>query len=93
MTDNEKKLVVDAVVKIADMSAEFDAVNNTGGEISSKISVVTKKLCKELDIAEEVDGALSGLILKNMLKALATALKCAPNDGEDDDDEEEGEDD
>ena len=98
MTDKEKKLIVDAIVKIADISSTYDAdrYDDVEAGVSKQIGSVTKKLSADLGITEEVDRGLLKLVLKNTAGFLDSILKKAldsANDDEKDDDDydEEGE--
>lgn len=97
MTDKEKKLIVDAIVKIADITSIYDTEHRGAVDagVSKQIGPVTKKLCADLGITEEADKGLIKLIHKNNAEFLATLLKkvldSVNDDEEDDDDDEEGE--
>ena len=98
MTDKEKKLIVDAIVKIADITSTYDTDHEgeVDAGVSEQIGPVTKKLCADLGITEEMDVGLIKLIHKNNAELLTALLKKAldsVNDDEedDDDDDEEGE--
>lgn len=72
MTDKEKELVVDAIVKIAKITA--DECEHKAAE---KISRVTKELEEGLGIVDECDKALSNLLLTEFLKFIAGAMEKA----------------
>lgn len=98
MTDKEKKLIVDAIVKIADVTATYDSehLGVVDAGVSKQIGPITKKLGADLGITEEMDEGLTKLIHKNTVETLAFLLKKvldSVNDDDDDDDEddEEGE--
>ena len=98
MTDKEKKLIVDAIVKIADITSTYDTDHEgeVDAGVSEQIGPVTKKLCADLGITEEMGVGLIKLIHKNNAELLTALLKKAldsVNDDEedDDDDDEEGE--
>ena len=96
MTDKEKKLIVDAIVKIADITANHDAYYRVRDEkfvgVSNEVAAVTKKLSDDLDIADEVTSALTNHLFRVSVKDLAKLLSSLLGDAEDDDeDEEEGE--
>lgn len=96
MTDKEKKLIVDAIVKIADITANHDAYYLVRDEkfvgVSNEVAAVTKKLSDDLDIADEVTSALTNHLFRVSVKDLAKLLSSLLGDAEDDDeDEEEGE--
>ena len=96
MTDKEKKLIVDAIVKIADITANHDAYYLVRDEkfvgVSNEVAAVTKKLSDGLDIADEVTSALTNHLFRVSVKDLAKLLSSLLGDAEDDDeDEEEGE--
>lgn len=91
MTDKEKKLIVDAIVKIADITSDHDADyrvrDNKYVGVSKEVATVTEKLAKDLDIADEVNSAL----LKHLFNDLAELLAVLFGDAEDDEDDEEDE--
>ena len=96
MTDKEKKLIVDAIVKIADITANHDAYYLVRDKkyvgVSKEVAAVTKKLSDGLDIADEVTSALTNHLFRVSVKDLAKLLSSLLGDAEDDDeDEEEGE--
>lgn len=96
MTDKEKKLVVDAIVKIADVTANHDAEYRIRDEkfvgVSKEVAAVTKKLSDDLDIADEVTSVLTNHLFRVSVKDLAKLLSSLLGDAEDDDDnDEEGE--
>ena len=97
MTDKEKKLIVDAIVKIADITSTYDADHRgvVDAGVSEQIGPVTKKLSDDLGITEEMDEGLIKLLHKNTKECLCTLLKMVldsvNDDEEDDDDDEEGE--
>lgn len=97
MTDKEKKLIVDAIVKIADVTSTYDADHrgDVDAGVSEQIGPITKKLGDDLGITEEVDKGLIKLIHKSKAELLACLLKevlgSVNDDEEDDDDDEEGE--
>ena len=97
MTDKEKKLIVDAIVKIADITSIYDTEHRDDVDVgvSKQIGPVTKKLCADLGIAEEADKGLVKLIRKNNAELLAAllmkVLDSVNDDEENDDDDEEGE--
>lgn len=93
MTDKEKKLIVDAILEISDITSSHDADCRVRDKkyvgVSKEVATVTDKLAKGLDIAEEVNSAL----IKHMFNDFAELLAALFGDAEDDDDddEEEGE--
>lgn len=97
MTDKEKKLIVDAIVEIADITSIYDADHKgeVDAGVSGQIGPVTKKLCTDLGITEEMDVGLIKLIHKNTAELLVALCKkvldSVNDDEEDDDDDEEGE--
>lgn len=97
MTDKEKKLIVDAIVKIADVTSTYDAdhCEDVDAGVSEQIGPITKQLSTALGITEEVSKALIKLVHKNTAKFLVTICKkvlgSVNDDEEDDDDDEEGE--
>ena len=97
MTDKEKKLIVDAIVEIADVSAIYDTEHRGKVDegVAKQIAPITKKLSTDLGITKEVDEGLNRLIIKNTAEFLGSLLKnvfdSVNDDEEDDDDDEEGE--
>ncbi len=96
MTDKEKKLVVDAILEIADITADHDADYLVRDKkfvgVSKKVATVTKKLSDGLDIADEVDSALINHLFRVSIEDLAKLLSGLLGDAEDDkEDDEEGE--
>lgn len=96
MTDKEKKLIVDAIVKIADVTSDHDAYYLVRDEkfvgVSKEVAAVTKKLSDDLDIADEVTSALTNHLFRVSVKDFAKLLSSLLGDAEDDDDnDEEGE--
>lgn len=93
MTDKEKKLIVDAIVKIADVTANHDADYLVRDEkfvgVSKEVAAVTKKLSDDLDIADEVTSALTNHLFRVSVKDLAKLLSSLLGDAEDDDDDDE----
>ena len=93
MTDKEKKLIVDAIVKIADVTADHDAHYRARDEkfvgVSKEVAVVTKKLSDDLDIADEVTSALTNHLFRVSVKDLAKLLSSLLGDAEDDEEGEE----
>lgn len=98
MTDKEKKLIVDAIVKIADITSTYDTdhCDEVEDGVSKQIGPVTKKLSADLGITKEMDEGLTKLIHKNTVETLAFLLKKAldsvyDDEEDDDEDDEEGE--
>lgn len=93
MTDKEKKLIVDAIVKIADVSSTYDTehLGKVDEGVAEQIAPITKKLGDDLGITEEMDKGLIKLVRKNTAEALAAILKRALDSINDDEDDEEGE--
>ena len=89
MTDNEKKLIVDAILEIADITSTHDADyrvrDNKYVGVSKEVATVTAKLAKDLGIADEVNSAM----LKHLFKDLAELLAVLFGDAEDDEEDEE----
>ena len=91
MTDKEKKLIVDAIVKIADITSTYDADHCEEVEdgVSEQIGPVTKKLGADLGITEEMDNGLIKLVHKNTASLLVADLKRALDSVNDDEEGEE----
>ena len=75
MTDKEKELVVDAIVKIAEITAD-----ECEHEAAEKISKVTKKLEEDLGIVDECDKALRDLLFKYFFETIVGAMAKASKD-------------
>lgn len=65
MTEKEKQSVVDAIVKIAEITADECEL-----KVAMRISKVTKKLEEDLGIGDECDKALSNLLFAKFLETL-----------------------
>ena len=94
MTDKEKKLIVDAIVKIADITSTYDTEHrgDVDAGVSKQIGPVTRKLGADLGITEEMDEGLNKLIRKNNAELLVTLMKKllgSVNDEEEDDEDDE----
>lgn len=93
MTDKEKKLIVDAILEISDITSTHDADyrvrDNKYVGVSKEVATVTEKLAKGLDIADEVDSALTNHMSKELIKDLAKLLSGLLGDAEDDDDDDD----
>lgn len=89
MTDKEKKLIVDAILEISDITSTHDADYRVRDKkyagVSKEVATVTGKLAEGLDIAGEVNSAL----LKHMFDDLAELLACLFGDADDDEEDEE----
>lgn len=89
MKNSEKKSVINAVVKIAELMA------NCGDEdLANDVADVLEKLQADLDIEDEVAVALGGLLAEKVKETILGLLKEAfeASFGEDDDEDEEDED-
>ena len=89
MTDKEKKLIVDAILEISDITSTHDAEYRVRDKkyagVSKEVATVTGKLAEGLDIAGEVNSAL----LKHMFDDLSELLACLFGDADDDEEDEE----
>lgn len=86
MTDKEKKLIVDAIVKIADITSTYDTEHcgDVDAGVSEQICPVTEKLGADLGITEEMDDGLIKLLHKNTKECLRTILKMVLDNANDD---------
>ena len=89
MKNSEKKSVINAVVKIADLMADYG-----DEDLAKDVADVLTKLQTDLDIEDEVAVALGGLLAEKVKKTILGLLKEAfeASFGEDDDEDEEDED-
>ena len=89
MTDKEKKLIVDAILEISDITSSHDADYRVRDEkfvgVSKEVATVTGKLAEGLNIANEVNSAL----IKHMFNDLAELFACLLSDADDDEEGEE----